>query len=91
VGRGELLRARPSSTIPPKDWQLVRPMLERLLDVPEHERTAWLDRECAGDPALRRQLEEALAADRTGTFLEPPAGPPQSGAAERIGAYRIVR
>ncbi|HRZ93467.1 MAG TPA: serine/threonine-protein kinase, partial [Candidatus Paceibacterota bacterium] len=40
------------------------------------ERAAFLDRACAGQPELRRQLEVLLAAhDRAGAFLEPAATP----------------
>ena len=39
-----------------------------------HERAAYLDRACAGDPGLREQVERLLAAnDRGGPFLERPA------------------
>jgi hypothetical protein len=38
------------------------------------ERAAYLDRACAGDPDLRRQVEELLAArSASGSFLETPA------------------
>jgi hypothetical protein len=38
------------------------------------ERTAYLDKACAGNPALRQQVEELLAAhDRSGEFLNQPA------------------
>jgi serine/threonine protein kinase len=39
---------------------------------PPAERAAYLDQACAGQPELRRRLEELLAAhDRSGEFLEP--------------------
>ncbi|HEY1376211.1 MAG TPA: hypothetical protein VGF55_05425, partial [Gemmataceae bacterium] len=38
------------------------------------ERAAYLDRACAGDPALRQRVDALLAAfDRAGTFLQHPA------------------
>src|SRR6476659_10025812 len=38
------------------------------------ERTAYLDRACGGDAALRQQVEALLAAhDRSGLFLNEPA------------------
>ena len=48
------------------------------LGVPVHERGAFLERACAGDESLRRQVEALLRAhDRLGTFLdEPPTGRP---------------
>jgi len=42
--------------------------------MPERERIAFLDEICAGDSALRRQIEELLLASAdAGTFLEGPA------------------
>jgi serine/threonine protein kinase len=41
------------------------------------ERAAFLERACAGDPALRQRLERLLARHQEGTgFLESPAAPP---------------
>ena len=40
-------------------------------------RSAWLDRACAGDAALRQRVEALLAAfARAGSFLEQPAAEP---------------
>lgn len=46
------------------------------LKVPVNERTAFLERACAGDEELRRKVEALLKAhDRMGNFLEePPMG-----------------
>jgi serine/threonine protein kinase/WD40 repeat protein len=66
------------------------------------ERAAYLDRACAGQPALRREVDELLAAhaadnplDRpaadivpTGTYQ--PAEPPPAVVGERIGPYRLM-
>jgi serine/threonine protein kinase/tetratricopeptide (TPR) repeat protein len=41
----------------------VRALFERLVDLEPEARAAALDAECAGDPALRRDLEELLAQD----------------------------
>src|SRR5262245_65950269 len=45
------------------------------LDVPKGDkRAAFLDSACAGDPALRRQVEALLDAhERSGAFLNDPA------------------
>src|SRR6516225_1942789 len=45
------------------------------LKIPEPaERSAWLDRECGGDAALRRRLDVLLQAfDKAGSLLEHPA------------------
>src|SRR5262249_15059749 len=38
-----------------------------------HERTAYIDQACAGDPALRRQVEERLRAQGSATLGNGPA------------------
>jgi tetratricopeptide (TPR) repeat protein len=77
------------------------------LELPPDQRAAWLDRACAGDDDLRRNVESLIAADaRAGAFLETPALA-ADGAAETVaaiaqgvagladgasvGPYRIVR
>src|SRR5215213_7020002 len=64
-----------------------------------NERKAWLDRECGGDPALRRRVEELLEAHgESGSLLERPAiamtGSLNSSSIEHtgavIGAYKLL-
>jgi serine/threonine protein kinase/WD40 repeat protein len=70
------------------------------------QRQAYLDRACAGDAALRRQVEALLAAhERSGSFLDVPAldpaatSAPQSaapsapgeGPGTRIGPYKLLQ
>ncbi|HTU09857.1 MAG TPA: serine/threonine-protein kinase [Allosphingosinicella sp.] len=68
-------------------------LFERLLDIPDAERDAWLDANLADQPVLQSRVRAMVAGDRnarmrTGAALDevdeelPP---------ERIGAYRIVR
>ena len=50
------------------------------LKVPIRERSAFLERACAGDDNLRRKVEALLRAhDRIGSFLEEPPTPPCDG------------
>jgi tetratricopeptide (TPR) repeat protein/serine/threonine protein kinase len=43
------------------------------------ERSAYLDRACAGQTALRQRVEALLAAfEQAGSFLQPPAGDPRA-------------
>ncbi|RYD15722.1 MAG: serine/threonine protein kinase [Lysobacteraceae bacterium] len=44
-------------------WQRVRDLFERASDVPAGERDAFLDRACAGDPELRREVDALLRSD----------------------------
>jgi serine/threonine protein kinase/tetratricopeptide (TPR) repeat protein len=64
------------------------------------ERTAYLDRACGGDAALRRQVESLLGAHgRAGDFLEAPDAsptaadddsPPVEGPGALIGPYKLL-
>lgn len=67
-------------------------LFERALDIPDADRAAWLDAECAGRPDLRARVADMLEADRAALLRTGAASqeleedvPP-----ERIGAYRIV-
>ena len=52
-------------------WQRINDLLDEGLELPPAERGGWLDRVCGDDSALRRELEELLAADAASTdFLE---------------------
>ena len=82
------------------DLGRVRQLVEALRASPPAEWAALLERGCAGDRALQREVEELLAAERTaGQFLEPalelaPAerAPIQAILpGQRIGGYLLVR
>ena len=47
-------------------WHEVDRLFEEALDRPPAERPAFLDAACAGDTALRREVERLLAADEKG-------------------------
>src|SRR5262249_29208188 len=50
-------------------------------------RAAYLDRVCAADPELRRQVESLIAAhDRAGRFLASPTVSYESGSPEPVGS-----
>ena len=57
------------------------------------ERSAYLDAECSGDAALRRQVEALLEAHtRLGDFLKPPGDEalPSEGPGTVIGSYKLL-
>jgi len=67
----------------PEQWQQVRDVLHDVVQLPANQRSAYLDVRCAGEPALRREVEQLLAAESNvpTSFLESPAVeqlPPQT-------------
>jgi serine/threonine protein kinase/Flp pilus assembly protein TadD len=89
---------------PPPDarWTRLKDVFAEALDLPEADRAAFLDGACAGDPALRAEVE-ALLADRPVAEAEmeawagriPPvralADAPPPVPALHVGPYRLVR
>jgi eukaryotic-like serine/threonine-protein kinase len=91
------------SSIDRERWQRISPVLEAALDLPADARAAWLDAAC-GDAALRRDVEELLAAEQAGgSFLASsaleraapllaaePLELPEEAGERRAGAYRLL-
>jgi non-specific serine/threonine protein kinase/serine/threonine-protein kinase len=77
--------------------QEISDLLADALEQPREQRPAFLDRACADDADLRREVESLIASfDRAEGFIETPAfalageaAAPMTG--ERIGAWRILR
>ena len=56
-------------TVP--DWQQVKSIFHGAIDMPAEERTAYLQEACAGDAALRGEVESLLASHQDSEgFLE---------------------
>ncbi len=52
-------------------WRKIDELLDSLIELPEPERAAFLDRECGDDQELRRELESLLAAhDQASGFFD---------------------
>ncbi len=79
-------------------------ILNAVLELPAGHRAAYLDQACAGDSALRQQVEALLQAhDQAEGFLEaPPAGldfqrivqvniPPTEKTGDKIGRYKLLQ
>ena len=85
------------TTAPPSPMEIFNEALA--LDSPP-DRAAYLERACAGDPALRARVEELLAVhSRAGGFLESPLVMPTIDAVSRdpgecagaiIGPYKLL-
>src|SRR4051812_22858478 len=77
-------------------------VFEAALQLPAGQRASYLDQTCAGNPGLRRRVEELLGAlDRAGGFLKDPAvsgagktaAPsftPSEKPGDRIGRYKLL-
>lgn len=73
-------------------WRQIETLFVQAIERPDSERRAFLDRVCAGDEELRRELESLLASDTPDELLvELPAAGANLSAGDRIGPYRIVR
>ncbi|MGH9855288.1 MAG: serine/threonine-protein kinase, partial [Blastocatellia bacterium] len=81
-------------------WEQIDVVLQQALEVEKGERAPFLDKVCAGDAELRREVEDLLSREvDTGEFLKnsPPAGvagkatrqPDALRAGEQISHYRI--
>ena len=82
----------------PERWQQIKELLDEAVALDPGERVSYLDRACATDADLRREVDSLLAShERAGTrFLQTPAAdlldpePPGSRAGHRVGVYQIV-
>src|SRR5215471_7917978 len=85
----------------PERWQQIDKLLDAVLERPPQERAALLDQACAGDPALRKEVELLLEHDeRAADFIEAPAYAGASTLLEAdsiqpqpnrmIGAYKVI-
>jgi eukaryotic-like serine/threonine-protein kinase len=84
----------------PERWQQIKTLLQEALERDPHERKAFLDEKCGGDPELRAEVDALLDSHaQSGDFIESPAYELLAdsltqtdlapGAA--IGPYEIVR
>jgi serine/threonine protein kinase len=90
---------RSATRMTPERWQKVRRVFDQAASLPSEERPAYLDKTCAGDPDLRREVESLLLSHHeAGTEflntpainLSRPAPPAPSRVGRRIGAYNIL-
>ena len=79
-----------SESLGPADLQRIDTLFERAADLPPAEQTAFLDRECGSNPALRAELEHLLAGLGGDDLLErlQPGAPSRAGT--RIGPYKLL-
>lgn len=86
----------------PERWQKVKELFHAVINCDAAERSAFLERACASDTALRQEVEELLANDeKTAHLLDRPViglmadllgeEPSASLLGQTIGAYKIER
>ena len=85
----------------PERFQKVDQLFQAAMELPAHERTTFLDNACAGDDALRNEVEALIASDEHGlSFIEDPAfemaanllvhTPPELAKGYRLSNYKIL-
>ena len=85
----------------PERWQKIEKLYHAALEREESQRAAYLHEVCAGDDALRQEVESLLAQEKRGDgFLESPAlevaaramakDSRQSLNGQQLGCYKIV-
>ena len=80
-------------------WKRVEALLNEALDIRQEDRSAFLDRSCAGDPQLRREVDSLLASvDKSVGFIERPLQQvaqllteESEGPGSRIQAYELLK
>jgi len=80
------------------EWERIREILDSALKLRPDQRQPYLDEACAGDPALRSEVESLIAASEQPAFLDrdllpsltPTLNMTAVHAARTIGSYRIV-
>src|SRR6185503_3252923 len=84
----------------PERWRQIKALLESALERTGHEREAFLDDACAGDPELRREVDTLLDSHaQSGDFIESPAYEVLAGSLTQtdlvpgtaLGPYEIIR
>jgi len=85
----------------PERWRKVREVLDAAIAVEPAERPALISKACAGDPALRAEVESLLAShESAGDFIEKPVyavapellldPAPDSLVGRRLGPYAVI-
>src|SRR5438093_4845196 len=70
----------------PGGWRRVQEVFHLALARGPATRAEYLDRTCAGDPDLRKEVDALIAAHgQVGSFMAEPAGTPEHGRLDRTG------
>src|SRR5919109_5500004 len=70
-GEGVASPANRESRVTPERWKQVEAIFEEALEIPFGARSLFLERTCAGDEELRREVDSLIESHgRAGTFLD---------------------
>jgi non-specific serine/threonine protein kinase/serine/threonine-protein kinase len=84
----------------PERYQQIKALFHAALEHEPGAQAAFLDQACAGDPALRAEVEALLAVEPAPSFIEGAiqdavariaADPPEPVQGQRIGPYQVIR
>src|SRR5690348_3900327 len=80
-------------SLTPERWHKVKDILQACLDTPAAQRERFLDEACAGDGAVRAEVESLLASyEEAGDFLQDsPLGNHDTVVGEQCGVYQIIQ
>ena len=89
------------SFMTPERWQQIEKIYHSALELEESQRAAFLEKACAGDEALRQEVESLLRSEPSGDrFIEEPAlevaakmiahEKPESLLGQQLGSYQIL-
>ncbi len=89
---------RPSEGLEAGQWVRVREILDFALQLPPDQRAAYVTEVCAGDPALRSEVESLIAASARSAFLDrdllpsltPTLNMTVADTGRTIGNYRVL-
>ncbi|MBL8696439.1 MAG: protein kinase [Planctomycetes bacterium] len=71
-----------------QDWQQIRELFDAARQLPIEARASFLDRECAGNVELRREVESLLGSQTSPELTDGPELAEAPGS--RIGAYKLL-
>jgi serine/threonine-protein kinase len=75
----------------PERWQQIEKLYHDALELAPEYRLAFLDRACAGDDELRREVESLLAShDQVGTFIDEPPDDVVAGMLAEEQAHSMI-
>ena len=88
----DILRSNQRELHTSKRWQQVDRIFHDVLELEPHERSLFLDHECAEDPSLKNEVEALLRSyEKAGSFLDSHVmdGAPDSLVGRTLGTYKV--